>query len=123
MRFSYQRDIILKSIYEVDTHPTALDVFNMVQPHIPNISMGTIYRNLAQLSKENMILELNICGISHYDGNISPHQHLICKKCKTIIDCHTSNDWNLDNIKKVKEFEIQEIDIKFFGFCKECTLN
>ena len=123
MRFSYHRDIILKSICSVDTHPTAKDVFNMVQPQINNISLGTVYRNLAQLTKEHMILELNISGIYHYDGNISPHQHFVCKQCGSIFDCHTNNDWNVDNMKGEKEFDIQEINIIFSGFCQDCKLN
>ena len=123
MRFSYQRDIIYKSICGVDTHPTASDVFNMLQPKIKNISLGTVYRNLAQLVKEQMILELNIAGISHYDGNIEPHQHFVCKQCKTIFDCHTQNDWIVNNIKEVNEYDIQEIDIIFSGYCQKCKPN
>ena len=110
MRFSYQRDIIYKSICGVDTHPTASDVFNMVQPKIENISLGTVYRNLAQLVQEYMILELNIAGISQYDGNIEPHQHFVCKKSKTIFDCHTQNDWIVNNIKDVKDYVIRDVE-------------
>ena len=123
MRFSYQRDIIYKSICGVDTHPTASDVFNMVQPKIKNISLGTVYRNLAQLVQEHMILELNIAGITHYDGNIEPHQHFVCKQCKTIFDCHTQNDWIVNNIKDNKEYDIQQIDIIFSGYCQKCKPN
>ena len=107
MRFSHQREIIYKSICSVDTHPTATEIFNMVKSKIENISLGTIYRNLEQLFKKNMIRELNLDGISHYDGNMKSHQHFICKKCKAIIDCHTQNDWNVDNIKETKEVAAQ----------------
>ena len=123
MRYSYQRDIIYKSICGVDTHPTATDIFNMVQPKIENISLGTVYRNLAQLTKEHMILELNIKGVSHYDGNMAPHEHFVCKKCKTIIDCHTQIGWELDEIKEGTDFDIQKMDIIFSGLCQQCKLN
>ena len=123
MRYSYQRDIIYKSICGVDTHPTAADVFSMVQPQVKNISLGTVYRNLTQLIQEHMILELNIGGISHYDANMDPHQHFYCKICKAIFDCHTQNEWEIENFSKVKEFDIQEINIIFSGFCKKCNPN
>ena len=123
MRFSYQRNIIYKSICEVDTHPTASDIFNMVQPKIENISLGTVYRNLAQLTKEHMILELNIKGVSHYDGNMAPHEHFVCKKCETIIDCYTRNGWEVDEIKEGTDFDIQEMDIIFSGLCQQCKPN
>ena len=123
MRFSYQRDIIYKSISRVYTHPTAAEVFTMVQLQIENISLGTVYRNLAQLTKEHMILEININGISHYDGNLDPHQHFVCNECGSIFDCHTQNDWNVDNIKETNEFNVQEIDIIFSGLCHQCKPN
>ena len=123
MRYSYQRDIIYKSICGVDTHPTATDIFNMVQPKIENISLGTVYRNLAQLTKEHMILELNIKGVSHYDGNMAPHEHFVCKKCTTIIDCHTRNGWEVDEIKESTDFDIQKMDIIFSGLCQQCKIN
>ena len=123
MRFSYQRDIIFKSICEVDTHPTAANVFNIVKSQIENISLGTIYRNLAQLVEEDMIQELKIDGVSHYDGNMIPHDHFVCEKCKTIIDFYTKNDWNIDNRKEAKEFDIQKIDIIFSGLCQYCKPN
>ena len=123
MRYSYQRDIIYKSICGVDTHPTATDIFNMVQPKIENISLGTVYRNLAQLTKEHMILEINIKGVSHYDGNMAPHEHFVCKKCETIIDCYTRNGWEVDEIKEGTDFDIQEMDIIFSGLCQQCKIN
>ena len=123
MRFSYQRDSIYKSICGVDTHPTAADIFTMIKPQIKNISLATIYRNLAQLVQKQMIRELNINGISHYDGNMSSHQHYVCKKCGSIMDCYAKNDWNVERIKKTKEFDIQEIHIQFSGVCQDCKPN
>ena len=85
--------------------------------------MGTIYRNLSQLAENNMIIEININGITHYDGNISSHQHFVCNECGSIFDCHTQNNWIVNNIKEVKEYDIQEIDIIFSGHCQKCKPN
>ena len=123
MRFSYQRDIIYQAICSVETHPTAAGIFNMVKPQIENISLGTIYRNLGQLVEKNKIRELTISGISHYDGNMDPHQHFVCKQCNSIFDCSIQNDWNENTIKESKEFDIQEVHIIFSGLCQECKLN
>ena len=95
----------------------------MAQLQIENLSLGTVYRNLAQLTKEHMILELNINGISHYDGNLDPHQHFVCNECGSIFDCHTQNKLNVDNIKETNEFNIQEIDMIFSGLCQHCQPN
>ena len=55
MRYSHQRNIIYQSICAVKTHPNAHEVIKMVQPYIPKISSGTVYRNLSQLVKNKMI--------------------------------------------------------------------
>ena len=123
MRFSHQREIIYKSICSVDTHPTATEIFNMVKSKIENISLGTIYRNLEQLFKKNMIRELNLDGISHYDANMTSHQHFVCTECKTIIDVYTQNEWNLYKNTEIQEFDIQEVDILFSGLCQHCKPN
>ena len=123
MRYSYQRDIIYKSICSVKTHPAAEEVYTMVKPHIPNISTGTIYRNLAQLTLHGMILELNIDGVSHYDGNINIHQHFLCNKCQTIYDCEMSAENMADNVLGLEKFDVQGYQIIFSGYCQGCKPN
>ena len=95
----------------------------MVKPHIPKISMGTIYRNLAQLVSHGMILELNIDGVSHYDGNINIHQHFLCNKCQTIYDCEMPFDNMEENVVGLEEFDVQGCQIIFSGHCQKCTPN
>ena len=123
MRYSYQRDIILKSICSMKTHPVAEEVYSMVKPHIPKISMGTIYRNLAQLVYHSMILQLNIDGVFHYDGNINIHQHFLCNKCQTIFDCEMPVENMADNVIGLDNFDIQGCQILFSGQCQECNPN
>ena len=123
MRYSYQRDITYKSICSVKTHPAAEEVYTMVKPHIPNISTGTIYRNLAQLTLHGMILELNIDGVSHYDGNINIHQHFLCNKCQTIFDCEIPVENMAYNVVGIENFDVQGCQIIFSGHCQECNPN
>ena len=123
MRYSYQRDIIYKSICSVKTHPVAEEVYSMVKPHIPKISMGTIDRNLAQLVYHSMILQLNIDGVSHYDGNINIHQHFLCKKCQSIFDCQMPAENMADNVVELENFDVQGCQIIFSGHCQECNPN
>ena len=123
MRYSHQRDIIFKSIFSVKTHPVAEEVYSMVKAHIPKISMGTIYRNLAQLVDNGMILELNIDGVSHYDGNINIHQHFLCNKCQTIFDCEIPVENMAYNVVGIENFDVQGCQIIFSGHCQECNPN
>ena len=123
MRYSHQRNIIYKSICSVKTHPAAEEVYSMVQPHISNISMGTVYRNLSQLVDHGMIRELNIDGVSHYDGNINIHQHFLCNKCQTIFDCEMPAENMAENAVGLENFDVQGCQIIFSGHCQECNPN
>ena len=85
--YSRQRETILQVLHSTDTHPTASAVYNEVRKVIPNISLGTVYRNLAALSEEGVILSLSVGdGYEHFDGNSAPHAHLHCKRCGKIYD-------------------------------------
>ena len=95
----------------------------MVKTQIPKISMGTIYRNLSQLVDHGMILELNIDGVSHYDGNINIHQHFLCKKCQTIFDCEMPVENMADDVIGLDAFDVQGCQILFSGQCQECNPN
>ena len=84
LRYSHQRNIIHQSIKAVSSHPTAQEIYAMVREEIPNISLGTIYRNLSQLLEHKLIREIQIEGISHYDGTLTDHHHFYCTNCSSI---------------------------------------
>ena len=121
MRYSHQRNIIYQSICAVKTHPNAHEVIKMVQPYMPKISLGTVYRNLSQLVKNKMIKEININGISHYDGNIHDHQHFNCTECKSIIDYTIDSNSLINQFKKLRTHKAKECQVIFFGICNACN--
>lgn len=87
MRHSQQRDTILKIVERSCDHPTADTIYNRVREEIPNISLGTVYRNLNRLCELGLADTLETLDKSiHYDGNTNPHCHFICKNCSAIID-------------------------------------
>ena len=95
----------------------------MVKPHIPNISMGTVYRNLSQLVDHGMILKFNFNGVSHFDANINIHQHFLCNNCQTIFDCEMPAENMEDNVIGLENFNVQGCQIIFSGHCKVCNIN
>ena len=85
----------------------------MLQPYIPKISLGTVYRNLSQMLKNKMIKEINVNGISHYDGNIHDHQHFNCTQCKSIIDYTVDSNSLINQFKKITTHEAKECQVIF----------
>ena len=119
--YSRQRETILKVLRSTDTHPTANWIYTKVREQLPNISLGTVYRNLSALAAAGEILALDVGdGFEHYDGDISPHLHLNCRKCGCINDVILKEDVSA---KKAKEHGfIPETSIYVvYGICKKCN--
>ena len=91
--YSRQREAVLNVLCSTQCHPTAAWIYENVRKVLPNISLGTVYRNLAALSEEGVILSLSVGdGYEHFDGNSAPHAHLHCKRCGKIYDAPLKQD-------------------------------
>ena len=121
MRFSRQRELIKKVVQTTNSHPTADWVYNQVKSSVPNISLGTVYRNLKQLTDEGFIRILYDGSIARYDWNLDSHDHLKCTVCGNLIDVHLSNDELNRTVKKKYDFEVSDVEITFIGTCNKHT--
>ena len=122
-RLTPQRLAVLKVIAVSEGHPTVEQIYETVRAEFPTSSVATIYKTVNLLKQLNEVLELGFPdGSNRYDGNKPyPHPHVICTKCKKIIDP------NLGSIKEltkevVKEtgFQILNHRVDFFGICRDC---
>ena len=122
MKYSRQRELILKTLQDNRIHPTAEKVYEIIRQSIPNISLATVYRNLHRLSDAGIIRKIEgVDGIYRFDGEISEHHHFICKKCGQIYDL--SNEGFEDIAERFSEtsgFIIDDCDITLKGICNKC---
>lgn len=121
-KFSKQREAVLNAVRSVSTHPTAYEVYAAVRKEMPNISLGTVYRNLSSLSEEGEIDALLLGdGSVRYDGNVKNHLHLTCKKCGAIMDV-AIEDGALPLLCKAHEngFKTDRGVYVMYGVCKNC---
>ena len=119
MRHSLQRDTIKNVVCSTACHPTADWVYNEVRKLIPNISLGTVYRNLRQLSDNSSIRTIQDGSITRYDGNIKPHHHLKCNECGEITDINLRNLNLKEKIKSKFDFDPSDIEITVIGKCNK----
>ena len=79
-KYSRQREEIKKYLSTRKDHPSADQVYAAMRQEIPNISLGTVYRNLTMLADTGEILRLRVGdGVDHFDYDTSEHYHFICK--------------------------------------------
>ncbi|MEK7189391.1 MAG: transcriptional repressor [Patescibacteria group bacterium] len=118
-RFTKQRSAILQYLQTVTCHPDAEKIYKKLRPKMPNLSLGTVYRNLRDLSENNQILEINTAdGVSHFDGNITEHLHFICRCCGVIYDVWKKYPWENKNLPDIGR--IEKIECNFYGTCHKC---
>ena len=121
-RETKQREAILNVLRGADSHPTADWVYDEVRKVIPNISKGTVYRNLKILREDGRISELNLSGtVSRYEGNQENHYHFRCQKCGYVFDLDEPVNGELDKrITKCTGFKVSYHQLEFRGLCKDC---
>lgn len=121
-KYSRQRESIKLYLDLHRTHPTAETVYLDIKKEYPNISLGTVYRNLNLLADTGEILRISSGnGPDRYDGNASPHYHFVCSECGKVLDIEVDTQIQL-NADAAKQFggSITGHVIHFFGLCPEC---
>jgi len=119
MRYSHQRDTIRKIVNNTKAHPTAEWVYTETKKVIPNISLGTVYRNLKVLVESGQINVIYDGPIARYDWNLNNHDHLKCIKCGEIVDINKINTNLQNHIENNYEFKVSEIDVTISGTCSK----
>jgi len=119
-RNTSQKQIIKEYLSSVKTHPSAEEVYLAVQKKLPTISKATVYRILKSFKEKGIIKEI-VSDVSHFDGDITPHAHFICNKCKKVFDVFESNS-QVKYKKNIKDGKIDSCQICFYGLCNKCLL-
>lgn len=119
MKYSKQRQLVLKIVKENSVHPTTDFVFEMARKVEPSISLATVYRNLKLLSNMGLIdtLETEDKRL-HYDGNTNSHGHFICKKCNNIFDLKGEN--LIPQSLEEKGYLVRDSKCVYYGLCPKC---
>lgn len=92
-KFSKQRELILENVRNRCDHPTAETLYEDVKKEMPELGIATVYRNLAELCKEGIIIKVkSAMGPDHYDANLNPHFHFLCESCGKVEDIFMESD-------------------------------
>lgn len=123
LKHSKQRDSIKEFLATRKDHPTADTVYMNVRQSFPNISLGTVYRNLTLLADIGEIARLRVGdGVDHFDYDTTPHYHFVCSECGAVLDLDmTFIDQMTEAARKNFDGEIEGQVTWFYGRCSECT--
>ena len=120
-RYSCQRETIYQAVLASRAHPTAEMIHEQLRGELPQLSLGTVYRNLRLLVEEGRLQELG-GPTARFDGVTAPHTHLRCKRCGQVLDLESlPYDPALDRMAASGGAVIESHSLVFTGLCPECA--
>ena len=123
IKMTPQRLSILEFLEGNTSHPSAEEIYREVKQKYPMMSFATVYNTLEALKKRGYLTELAIDpGRRRYDPDTGYHHHLICTRCRKIVDIHTELSIDIPEADRAR-FEIEGNHVEFYGVCFQCKEN
>ena len=118
-----KRDAILDYLRQSKAHPSAETIYTQLKPRIPDLAMGTVYRNLNLFKQQGLATSVaTVNGVERFDGNTEPHVHFICTGCDAVIDLNEMQvpDTLRSTAAQCCGAEIEGCQLSFTGMCRTC---
>ena len=119
-----KRTAILSFLRQTKDHPSAEMVFNHLKQEIPDLSLGTVYRNLSMFKAQGEIISVGtVGGVERFDGNAEPHVHFVCTGCNAVIDLpqiQVPDELNRQ-VTEATGGTVDMCNLTFTGQCKACA--
>ena len=118
-----KRTAILSFLRQTKDHPSAEMVYNHLKQEIPDLSLGTVYRNLSMFKNQGEIISVGtVNGVERFDGNVEPHVHFICNGCDAVLDLpqiHVPEELNRQ-VTDATGGVVEMCNLTFTGYCQDC---
>lgn len=118
-----KRNAIYACLRQTDSHPSAEMVYALLHSEHPDISLATVYRNLAHFKSQGLIRSLGtVNGAERFDADVHPHVHFICTGCGRVLDLPevTLPQSLKEQAEEISGCAVQECRLTFSGLCPAC---
>ena len=123
IRYSKKREALLQAIQETDCHPSAEWLYQTLKPRHPDLSLGTVYRNLLFFQEQGVIKSVGVVnGQERFDGCTDPHAHFVCSQCGCVSDLHglkLAEDLT-QTVCQQYQVTVARHELTFYGTCQSC---
>lgn len=119
---SKQRTALINELCSRCDHPTAETLYLSLKDDLPNLSLGTVYRNLALLCAEGAAKKVSLDGADRYDGNLTPHGHFLCRVCNQMYDFESTADIGkaAQSLLGSSGGTVESYSLTLYGICGNC---
>jgi Fur family peroxide stress response transcriptional regulator len=122
IKLTHQRMEIFHEIASSNDHPPAEKIYNNLKSKLPMISLDTVYRTLTTFEKSGIISKVSVSDSKgRYDSNLVPHHHLVCTRCKSIVDFYWPTFETIgvpSETKKWGNIHAKQVEVR--GTCGNC---
>lgn len=118
-----QRLAIIRALLASDEHPSADEVYESVRQEHPHISLATVHRTLDTLCDIGEARKVTLLHDSaRYDGNVRPHHHVVCVRCRQVRDVEIPNaDQLLGGRQSIGGFCVLGTSVEILALCGDCS--
>lgn len=119
-----KRNAILACLQGTTSHPSAEMVYEMLQKEHPDISLATVYRNLARFKSQGLVSSVaTVHGVERFDAMTHPHVHFICSNCDAVLDLPQMEipECLSEKAEEVSGCSVQACRLTFTGLCGKCA--
>lgn len=120
---SKKRQAILEALCATKEHPTAEMLYNALKPEYPELSLGTVYRNLSVLAEEGLAVSVvRVAGQERYDADTGPHAHFVCRACNRVMDMAMPENMSglFRELDREHDFMAESCSLSVSGLCGDC---
>ena len=122
LRPTLQRITILENLLSRRDHPSAESIYQSLKDKHPTLSLNTIYMNLTSFAERGIILKINaLLDSARFDGDVSPHHHFVCVRCKKVIDMHNVEIPKIEPPWDLGIATIFSQHLRLNGICENCS--
>ena len=121
-----KRNAILSYLQGTNAHPSAETIYSDLKAEIPDLSIGTVYRNLTHFRKQGLVSSIaTVNGVERFDANTEPHVHFICEGCDAVIDLHqlSTPQALCSEAEGSIGCSVSNCQLSFTGKCRDCLEN
>ncbi len=128
LRTTKARLLILAHLAKRRDHPTADAILKTLHLEGHKLGPATLYQNLSRLAEAGLVARLGgPDGLMHFDPNVLPHPHLVCKRCGQIVDAKIDNDI-IDRLAPtcphlghtLSTWQLEDVELELKGICPDC---
>ena len=119
---THQRQVVYEAVIAAHGHHSPEEIYLTVRRRIPSISLATVYNNLRLFVERGLLREVSPHSSTlRVDGNLKPHHHLVCSRCKSVQDI----DGDFFDFKRISRqipsgFDLSQPLVEVFGLCRDC---